>query len=343
MKIEIGKGYAALALHLLGDARLREASNIRWGPFLQLAKSNRVLVRVSDGLEKLHFEPPAFFARAVEQERQRVRINVEHICQIGKVCAEHGIEFIFAKAFQYYPDMGCDLDLFILSRSTKPDALIVKTLQASRKKRSLCNRIAGTVNYRLEGSQSLLEIHHARIGRLGEEGSYLKLVIQNGRHIHINGAQLLAPSSEDQLILQVAQKVFGRLYIRLSEIVHAISLLRQSAMDWDYVIGTTRRLGIFHGLCCYLSYIEQIHQELFGSSLLHSELRKVLILNGWGQIEFRAGFYRLPGAQVAAKLYLSKFKHALFSGNVEAAGRLCLLPLVTTAIAFQKLKRIASS
>lgn len=342
MRAEYDELHAAIVLRLLLKSThgLLEMSEIKWDGFLQLAKRNVVLLRVADRLKKIGFQPPTFFLDAVENERQLVLEKIELIRQISQVCSENGIEFMFAKAFQHYPDMGDDIDLFVSSHSVKVDELIIKALRASPEKRDFCNWVAATANYRVKGCQSPIEIHHGRLGILGEDVSHLAALIKNGKWIDIEGSEFLVPSAEDQLILQSMQKVYGRLHIRLSDIVYTVSSIRRDCLDWGYIIHTAKRLGTFHGLCCYLTYIDQICHNLFDSSSLSSELKETLILNGWGQMKFRSGFYMFPRVRVVSRIYTRKFQTALLSGNWESAGRLCLLPLIAAVTAMRRLKRI---
>lgn len=338
MKAEAQKTLAAAILQLLLDrsSQLFEMGETGWHELLDMAVRNFLLVRTTEQLRELGSFPPKFFSEAEKRERQRAQGQVELIRTISQVCSAAGLEFIFPKAFRHYPDMGHDLDLFVLTGPEKVDALLVEALNASPLKKTFWNRLDGSVCYKIAGCESPLDIHYRRLGGLGEHGSFLEIILKNSKEVTIAGGRFLAPSPEDQMILQAMQRVYGRRYIRVSDIVSAISSIRKDDLDWDYLIKSTNQLGIFHGLCCYLSYVNQIHSEVFCSDLLSSELRNVLILDGWGKVEFEDPYYTFPNVRVAGWLYSKKLQAALLSGDFDVASRLCMTPLAAIASAFRK-------
>ena len=232
--------------------------------------------------------------------------------------------------------MGRDLDLFVLTESAKVDALLVEALNASPIKRNFSNRLDGTVCYKIARYEAPLDVHYRRLGSLGEHGGLLETILKNSKEIGIAGGKFQAPSPEDQMILQAMQRVYGRRPIRISDIVYAISSLRKDDLDWDYLIKSTNQLGIFHGLCCYLSYVDQIHFEIFQKDLLPSELRNSLILDGWGKMQFEDPYYTIPNLRVAGWLYSKKLQTLLLSGDFDATSRLCMTPLAAIASVMRK-------
>jgi hypothetical protein len=180
----------------------------------------------------------------------------------------------------------------------------------------------------MEGGNLSLDVHHARLGNLGEDNLYPRIMLENARKLHIEGMEFLAPSIEDQLLLLGMQKVYGRRHLRLCDLLWAMATIRKESLDWDYVVGSARRLSIFAGLCCYLSYVDQVYQEIYGTSLLGPELRRALLREDWGRVQFRDGYYRYPVLAVSGRLYVRKLAAMAANGNWESAGRLCLLPLL---------------
>jgi hypothetical protein len=338
MKAGDRKTIATFTLRLLLDQSFQsfDIGDERWHELLGVAVRNFALLRVAKRLRELAYLAPPFFSEAEENERQRVQGQLDLIAKISQVCSASGIEFIFPKAFQHYPDAGHDLDLFVLTKSTKVDALLVETFKAAPLKRSFRNRLDGSVCYKIPEYKSPLDIHHRRLGNLGEHSSLLETIFKNSKETITIVGKFLAPSREDQMILQAMQRVYGRRYIRLSDIIFAISLMRRGDLDWDYLIKSAKQLGIFHGLCCYLAYVDQIHSEVFRGNLLSSELKRVLILDGWGRIEFKDRYYTFPNLRVASWLYSKRLQSALGSGDFGAAGRLCMTPFVALACALRK-------
>ena len=330
---------AALILRLLlDDARGAErVEGPEWEALLRTAQRNVVLVRLADRLAEAGGSAPDFFAEAARRERRRSRAVVELAARAGRACERHGVEFIFAKAFQHYPDMGGDVDLFVASRSTEVDALILDGMAAAPARRDLLSRMAGAASYRVPGCDAVLDIHHGRMGLLGEYGSHINLLIRNGERVPVEGTEFLAPSAEDVLVVQGMQRVYRHSHIRLCDIVSTVRLLRRNRLDWNYVTRVTAQLGTEYGLRCYLSYVEQIHRSVFGRELLAPALARELRLGAGGRVEFRDGFYRFSRLKVAGRVYLDTVRAAVRTGNWEAARRLCLMPLATVATALKRL------
>jgi len=331
--------YANLILSLLLDGSWGPDApgEVDWARFLAIAKQNTVLVRVADRLADLSIQTPSFFGDAAEEERQRVRATIDLIRTASDVCSDHRIECLFPKAFQHYPDMGHDVDLLVLARSAEVDRLIADALDLSPRRRGLGNWIAGTVGYEVDACGSPLEIHHGRMGNLGEQTSYPGTLLMNRRRRTVEAAIFDVPSREDQLVLQGMQRVYGRRCLRLSDVVYTISSIRHDDLDWSYVLGTAKRIGIFHGLCCYLAYVDQIHGGQFNRDLLPAELRKALILDGWGRVGFRDGYYKFPFVRVGSVVYTRKFLADAASGDWGGAARLGVLPLLAAATALRGL------
>ena len=256
--------------------------------------------------------------------------------RINRACEENGVAFIFAKAFHHYPDMGSDIDLFMLRDSHEVDALVLQGLGAEPSKRGLIDRLASTVCYKVRGYDVNLDIHHGRMWAYGEHHSFIATLIKNARRIEVEGTQFSIPSVEDLLVMQATQRVYGRRYIRLAPILYTITSLRRDNLDWDYILNTARRFNAFLGLSCYLSYVNQIHLQVFGKELLPADLKKSLVTEDWGNIEFRNGAFRFQHMRVARKVYLNMFGAAIVSRNWRSLSRLCVAPLVAATAMLRK-------
>ena len=338
MMVEQGQTYASSILRLLLNDVMEavEERTILWGDLLHIAAQNGVLIRVVDKLEKMGFEPRHFFSASVGEMRARNQRKLRLIGRIGQGCVEGDVQFIFPKAFQNYPDMLGDIDLYISPRSLDADAVILRGLRAVPVKRNLRNRIDGTANYRLPGCESLLEIHHGRVGMLGEHKFYIRQVIEKGSWVRLEGRDFLIASPEDQLILQALQRVVQRSYLRLSDVVSTITLLRRDVLDWNYILKTVKDLNTFYGLASYLSFVEQIYSNTF-TSLLPPDLMRSVISKRPGTIEFRDGFYRFQRIRVGSRGYANKFCSAVLSENWAVASRLSLLPVLALTTISRKL------
>lgn len=338
MTPEYEKLCAAFILRLLLDdaGRVEKPDEVSWDDLLKVARRNAVLVRLADRLQRRDTLLPEFFAAAVEEQRKLNQEKLELIRRVRRSCQENRIPFIFPKAFHHYPDMGGDVDLYLPLRSAEVDAVILEGLEPAPAKRSLIDRLAATACYSVRGCTPKLEIHHGRMWAYGEHHSLIAILIENARRIEIEGTEFFIPSPEDMLVMQGTQRVYGRRYIHLAPIVYTISSIRRDNPDWSYIVKTAHRFGAFLGLSCYLSYVNQIHQQAFGADLLSADVRESLMMRGWGQIEFRGGAYRFPHLRVARKVYLNMFRTAIWSGNWKSLSRLCLTPFVAATAMFRK-------
>lgn len=338
MTSEQAKLCAAFILRSLleTDAPKEKPASVEWGDLLDIARRNTVLLRLAERLEEGGARPPEFFRATVEEERRLNRAKLELICRTGRACEKSNVEFIFAKAFHHYPDMGGDVDLFVADHSCEVDEKILGGMKAEPCSRRWIDRLAAASCYCVQGYEAKLEIHHGRMSAYGEHNSFVSLLIRNALPTEIEGKRFLMPSPEDLIVMQATQRVYGRRYIRLAPILYTIASVRRDGLDWDYTLATARRFGAHLALSCYLTYIEQIHQQVFGRELLPANLKESLIMDGWGRIESKNGLYCFPHLRVARKVYANTLRRAMLAGNSRAFGRLCLLPFVAATAMLRK-------
>lgn len=310
-----------------------------WVALARFGRRNHVLIRLAERVVESGSRPAESFVAAVDGERQRVAGLIEVIGAVAAACAAAGIDHVFPKAFQHHPDMGGDVDLLVGSRSPAVDGEILAALPAVAVRPGLPNRIAGATTYHVGGRRVPLDIHHGRLGLLGEHTAYPAQLVSRRRLVEVGGVSVYVPAREDQLVLQGMQRVYGRLSIRLSDILAAVGLVREEGLDWDYVLRVARASGVLPGLGCYLAYVEQVHEPILGPLGLPPEARRQLALDGWGRVELRSDLYRFPAARVCGRLYASRLGSALASGEWDVARRLCLIPVVAAATVAQKVAR----
>src|SRR5256885_3241311 len=130
--------HAAWLLRLLLDRRTSpDGHDVDWDMLLEIARRNGVLARTAERLLVRDVALPEPFAEAVAQEQGRIGAMLELIHQVSRTCEAAGLEFVFPKAFQDYPDMGDDVDLLLLERSTRVDRRILAELDAAALGRDL--------------------------------------------------------------------------------------------------------------------------------------------------------------------------------------------------------------
>lgn len=332
--------HATFALRTLLDDAVPPGAGaaLDWPLLKRLAERNAVLVRLADRLECAGVELPPAFAAARSTARARGEGALEVIAALSAACARHGIAVLFPTALEHYPDVGEDLDLLVPSETS--DALILGALPATRRFGGVRDWLAGATTYRLARSGLVVDIRHGGLGIVGEHRSYAATVIANRRVQRIGTTVVSVPAAEDQVVLQGMRRVYARRSFRVSDVVTTVGALRAPGLDWGYVIGTARALGLFPGLSCYLSYVDQLHRVLYGRELIPSPQRNRLTLEGWGPCAFRGGVYRFPAARVGSRLYGHELATLLRTRNWATAARLALFP---AALVADQVRRLAGS
>lgn len=331
------RAQAGLVLHLLLDGVPAADTRVDWSTLFPLARRNGVVIRVAERLTSLGIEPPPPFAEGVAKERERVRDAVAMVDRVSAILRTRGIPFLFAKAWQHYPDLGDDLDLLVLAPAAAVDTLLARELPATPQPRDVGGWIADMVTFRIRGVTTTLDVQHERLGTVGEHRGYAVTLVRRQRRIVIAGTECMVPALEDQLVLQGVQRVSGRRSIRLCDVVYTVSTLRRNALDWAYILDTASRIGVLSGLGCYLSYVEQIHRDVLLAPLLPAGVRRALPFEGWGRVEFKDGAYRFPALRANGKTYLRQLAAGLRTADWGGAARLCCVPVVGAATAVRHL------
>jgi len=326
---------AVLALRLLAGGT--EAGGVVWDELPRVALRNRVLIRLAARLRGLGVQAPAAFDEAVARERRRAASMFELIGRVSRACERRGVEHIFAKSFQYYPDMGGDVDLLVTSRAPGVDEPILEGTPSRPVRRDPWGRMSGVTAYRVAGGETVLEIHHGRLGVLGEHGSLVGQFVRHGRRAEVGGVEFLLPSDEDLLVLHGMQRVYRHGFIRLCDVLSTASLAARAGLDWDYVLRTSRQLGTLYGLRSYLTYVGQVYRETLERELLPAELRGRLTVTSCGRGEFRGGVFVFPRGRVAGRVYVGKVRAAVRAGDWGGVSRLSLMPLVAATTLTRRL------
>jgi hypothetical protein len=340
MKGIMERDYSTLVLRLLLDGELPGSAldGIDWSLLLRTAARNDVLLRLAERLTGLEVQPPGFFGEAVALERRRVDSGLELAQAVSRACKAHGLEFVFPKATQHWPDLGSDLDLLVLSPSLEVDQRILEGLPARAKRRDLGSRVAGAAAYDIIGSLPL-DIQHARLGVAGEHVTFARELVRHGYAVDLGGVELFTASPNDRIVLQGLQRVYGRHGIQLCDVIYTIGSIRRNELDWDYIVAAAGRIGILAGLSCYLGYVEQIHRSLYGLDLPFGPARPALRLHGWGRVRFRRYQYRYPTLGVNGRLYGRHLGFHIAGRNWRGAARVCLIPAIAAERALRRLTR----
>ena len=285
---------------------------------------NAVLVRVVQRLDALHRPIPPDLAVAALRERARVQRGLQLMRQLADVCDRHGMPHVFPKAFAHVPDGGADIDLLV-PVSSYLDPLLLRLAHLAPESGS-AEPWSGSRVYRLPEQGLTLDIHHGRVGRMGEHRGLATRLVRNRRSVSLGGAEWWIPAPEDELVFLGFERIAGRRSFRIGDVVHAIHLVQDPQLDWDAVRETASVADVLPHLSCYLAYIAQIHREALGRELMLPSLAGSRP-GRWGRAEFRHGAFRFPTMRVSGTLYARALGSAIARGRVTDVVRLLLLPL----------------
>ena len=314
--------YAQLALGLLlGEAKSPAAlAALDWSFLTRVAERNGILVRLADRLVAPGVALPHGFKQAADRERQRARAALDALRHIRTACARHGIVWLLPKALSRLPDVGDDLDLLVLEPASVVDARMLEGLGVTARPRTLTHRLTGSTVY-TTASGVVVDIHHSRLGSVGQHTRFPAVLVRNARPAAMGGTEFLVPSPADQVVLQGVEKVAGRRSIALADVLQTIVLVRQNALDWDYVVGTAWEHGAEAGLGCYLHYVDEIHARLAGRRLVPRETLQALWRGRWGRTRFGEAGFRFPALWVTACIHARQFARALGARDWKTAAR----------------------
>jgi Uncharacterised nucleotidyltransferase len=316
---------ATAVLRLLLDRRDPPPADAPWDDWVVVLERNAVLLRVADRLEALGGLLPRPVAVATVQTRARSERVLHLMRQVADACERHGIPHVFPKALPHLPDVGGDVDLLVPA-PTNVDPLILDGLGAALQGPGVSHALSGSRVYHVPGPGLDLDIHHGRVGRLGEHRELATRLVQNRRRVFVAGVAWWVPAPEDALVLQGLDRIAGRRSFRIADVVSTIGAVRDG-LDWDVVLRTAEATGTLPGLSCYLTYVSQIHREALGRELALPPLG-VSGGVGWGRAEFHHGAFRFPAVRVNGAVYARAFGSAVAQRRWVGAGRLLLLPLV---------------
>ena len=261
--------------------------------------------------------------KACQENKQRVYEFERLIQNIASYCCENDIHYYFPKAYQHYPDMGHDVDLFI---DIKGDKLIdfIHNFQLTKDKSSFLNGVAGKSPYLFDFSIPIET--HRFAGHFGEfkqltQSFYDNLIVDRG----VN--QLC---DEHKLLNQIVQRFYGHFTIRLTDIIYSINLLNKG-VDLSFVEEEADKYGIKSALYEYLGFIFG-NFECYIQSNRYSDFNK----KKSKYIYFSSDMF-VVNRGFALKLFLLKSLSDLMHFRIFALTRLLTAPLVLLAMIVRRI------
>jgi len=346
MWVQMSKGQAGLLLRLLIDGctedELRgfESQSLDPAVVWKFASENRIRLRLSDALSRTNLQGLGASPIAVKQEKSRVSHLIERMDEISRTCEKAGIQYLFMKNAQHYPDMGEDIDLLI-DGDERADRVITCGLGVSKCRLSALNRFSGITQYFLRDISTHLEIHHGRIGRFGEQSALSKVLLDRGRVIPLGEASLFVPSVEGQITIQVLERLYSRLAFRVSELVYTTKVLRAGDVDLEQLESLAQTAGISQGMEVFLQVAERLADGTSEANATVDDTRHGYSEYQLNAVPFRFPFFFLPFFPFGLRLVLAKVQVDFERGDWRSLGRIISGSLVATPILLEKVVRRA--
>lgn len=316
-----------------GASELAERVDAEW--LRHVSEAQVIVIRLVDTIGR-HGEVPTILADAAEGERARIDETAKVIGRLGEACGATAIHHVFPKALQHLPDMGHDIDLLVSITSRRVDDEVLAGFQVAPGDDGLVNRIAGKSAYVIDGCPSPLEIHHGRMGVLGEEREFAEALIDRSMPVEALGQTIRVPSPEDQVLIQVFQRAYAHFGFRVGDILRTRKLVRED-LDWDTIVTAARELGVEPGLRWYLAAVDAAATAASGAGFLEGAVMAAV------GIRRRAASPRLdvPSATVA-RLLLRRAAADVRARRWHRLRRFMLIPPVGVVVAARQTGRRAS-
>ena len=245
------------------------------------------------------------------------------IRRISKYCREHDVKYYFPKAFQHYPDMGNDIDLFIDIESSSLEDFVTH-FELKPDETSFLNIISGKKPY-LYNNEIPLETHKYA-GHFGEFKSltiefYDNLVYQN---------EVLQLQDEFKFINQIIQRFYGHFSIRISDIIYSINLLN-NGLDLDFIKTKSYQYGLKPALDEYLNFIFKNFNKYITKEYdyINSSSKSIRIV-------FSTDHF-IVSKRFAIWLYFNKLVTDLWHLRIYSAMKMLSTPFVGLVLIFRKL------
>jgi hypothetical protein len=317
------------ALRALLDPGKLKLEHLDWAELRQAAERAGVIVRLADALsaDNGRTELPPPFREAAARACLRTQQALEVVDRLEYQCRRLGIPHAFLKVAERYPDTGPDIDLLIANYSPAVDRLILGPLPAMARRPAVRSRIAGSRCY-LVTHGLIVDVHHGRVGQVGEQARFARLLLARARDTAIGPSHCTAPDPADHFLLLAVQRLYTRPALRLADLYGVIAALRTpDTWSWDYVFATALSMGVVPAVGAYLEYVDRMSIQLFNRSLLPHDL---LARFQTGAVA-RSNDDRYPRRRDARRLYLRQVQATLEAGRWNSAARLSLLPLMALA------------
>lgn len=303
--------------------RIETCDDAALAGFIAACRDNVVLLRAWRSLKDLGVARDALDA-AADAERARVDRTVVCVGGIAEALDGAGVAYVLPKAFQHAPDMGHDIDVLVGGDAAGAADALARSLGARPTRGSRVSRFAGKRAYDILGVGPM-ELHDGRVGQVGEHVVLARALLARRRRGWMGPVAAWVPSAEDQLLLQVVQRVASHRRIRASDALLTMELARSSELDRGYVTAAARVSGITGALRWYLAAVEAIERRVRREGAAARPAAPAA--RTWG--------YEVPLTPVLGA-YLSAFAEGLRRGRLGSAARIAAIPVLLVATAVDR-------
>ncbi|MFH1045764.1 MAG: nucleotidyltransferase family protein [Candidatus Omnitrophota bacterium] len=254
----------------------------------------------------------------LENEKARVRRNIEFLARIKEALDREKYEYAVIKTLDGYPDLGHDLDLFILEHKEKVLEILRQQFGGSICSRVLSEILNDKTNVAVADLPKV-ELHYRRLGVLGEETLFPRILMKNKKLQQAEGNSFCVPCDEDRVLIAVDHRINRHFCIRLCDIYNTLTLINKKNFDWDYLWKIAEVRQIKAAARFYLDYIKRIAATVGPQQAIPA-------------LPFKRTFFRFPLLAIIPRSYAQKWWGFVKSFNLEAALRMSLtVPLLCLA------------
>ena len=172
------------------------------------------------------------------------------------------------------------------------------------------------------------------LGQVGEDRHWPHQILLSRQKWEDVDAAIYIPAPEHRFLLQVQQRLYRHFFIRLSDVLNSIVIVRSGVLDWESLRQTAHMTGIWGGCLTYLGYLQGIHEVALGQPLEVSLPSGEAVENGRMDLGYCRSFIRFPRTRVVTRLYREKARALLAYREWENLGRVSLLPLIAAGELF---------
>lgn len=307
----------------------------------RLAASNGVLLRMGAALGGPGTRLGAAAERLLQEERERASRVQDLVARLAAHAEALDVPVVFPKALQGWPDVGGDVDVLVWGERDT-DVALLEGFDILARTSMLGEVVAGATRYVVTSAGAPVDIHHRRLGQVGEHRDYVTRLFARRVRSVCGGIEIPAPSAEDRVVIQGLARLYGRRAIRLSDVMLTVDLLADPELRWPLVVREARATGTFAGLAGYLGMVEHVGQRYLGRSLVPQEPRR-LADPRWGErLSLAGGRLAFPGIRTSAELYARGFLAGIRTGRWDAVVRYSFLPLALAGALRGRVRRLPS-